>query len=51
MLFDTAGHRMTPSYAVKPGRRYRYYVSRPRRLFTAHAESGPSSQSAAGSFG
>jgi site-specific DNA recombinase len=29
MLFDTAGNRMTPSYAVKKGTRYRYYVSRP----------------------
>jgi hypothetical protein len=27
MLFDAAGNRMTPSYAVKNGRRYRYYVS------------------------
>ena len=30
MLFDAEGNRMTPSYAVKKGRRYRYYVSRPR---------------------
>jgi len=29
MLFDAAGNRMTPSYAVKQGTRYRYYVSRP----------------------
>jgi len=29
LLFDTEGNRMTPSYAVKKGRRYRYYVSRP----------------------
>jgi hypothetical protein len=29
MLFDTEGNQMTPSYAVKQGRRYRYYVSRP----------------------
>src|SRR6516164_7935636 len=28
MLFDTEGNRMTPSYAVEQGRRYRYYVSR-----------------------
>ena len=28
-LFDAEGNRMTPSYAVKKGRRYRYYVSRP----------------------
>ena len=30
MLFDATGNRMTPSYAVKKGTRYRYYVSRPR---------------------
>jgi hypothetical protein len=29
LLFDAAGHRMTPTHAVKGGRRYRYYVSRP----------------------
>jgi site-specific DNA recombinase len=29
MLSDTEGNRMTPSYVVKKGRRYRYYVSRP----------------------
>src|ERR1700738_2335723 len=29
MLFDAHGNRMTPSYAVKKGTRYRYYVSRP----------------------
>jgi site-specific DNA recombinase len=29
MLFDAEGNRMTPSYAVKQGARYRYYVSRP----------------------
>jgi DNA invertase Pin-like site-specific DNA recombinase len=28
MLFDRDGNRMTPSYAVKKGTRYRYYVSR-----------------------
>jgi site-specific DNA recombinase len=28
MLFDAEGNRMTPSYAVKKGTRYRYYVSR-----------------------
>jgi DNA invertase Pin-like site-specific DNA recombinase len=27
MLFDADGNRMTPSHAVKQGRRYRYYVS------------------------
>src|SRR5499433_2785544 len=34
MLFDHDGNRMTPSYAVKQGTRYRYYVSRP--LITKH---------------
>ena len=29
MLFDHDGNRMTPSYAMKKGTRYRYYVSRP----------------------
>jgi DNA invertase Pin-like site-specific DNA recombinase len=29
MVFDRDGNRMTPSYAVKKGTRYRYYVSRP----------------------
>jgi len=29
MLFDADGNRMTPSYAVKNGTRYHYYVSRP----------------------
>jgi len=29
MLFDAEGNRMTPSYVVKKGTRYRYYVSRP----------------------
>src|SRR6201987_3220544 len=29
MLFDREGNRMTPSYAVKQGARYRYYVSSP----------------------
>jgi len=28
MLFDRDGNRMTPTYAVKKGTRYRYYVSR-----------------------
>ena len=26
-LFDDRGNRMTPSYAIKKGVRYRYYVS------------------------
>jgi hypothetical protein len=28
LLFDAAGDRLSPSHAVKTGRRYRYYVSR-----------------------
>jgi hypothetical protein len=28
LLVDSAGQRLTPSHAVKNGRRYRYYVSR-----------------------
>ena len=34
LLYDRDGNRMTPSYAVKKGTRYRYYVSRP--LITRH---------------
>ena len=34
MLYDRDGNPMTPSYAVKKGTRYRYYVSRP--LITRH---------------
>ena len=29
IAFDGAGHRLTPSHAVKNGRRYRYYLSQP----------------------
>jgi site-specific DNA recombinase len=29
LLFDGEDHRMTPTHAIKNGRRYRYYVSRP----------------------
>jgi DNA invertase Pin-like site-specific DNA recombinase len=29
ILFDASGERLTPTHAVKAGRRYRYYVSRP----------------------
>jgi site-specific DNA recombinase len=29
LLFDDAGHRMTPTHATKAGVRYRYYVSLP----------------------
>src|SRR5260370_23254214 len=28
LLFDSEGHRMTPTHAIKKGTRYRYYVSR-----------------------
>ena len=35
-LFDDTGDRLTPSHAVKKGRRYRYYVS--RRLVTGTAQ-------------
>ena len=34
LLFDDAGNRMTPSHAVKTGKRYRYYVS--HNLVTGH---------------
>ena len=29
LAFDRSGNRLTPTYAVKGGRRYRYYVSAP----------------------
>jgi len=29
LLFDSEGHRMTPTHAIKKGTRYRYYISRP----------------------
>ncbi len=29
LIFDGEGHRMTPTHAVKKGKRYRYYVSAP----------------------
>jgi hypothetical protein len=28
LLFDSEGHRMTPTHAIKSGTRYRYYISR-----------------------
>ncbi len=28
-IFDTDGNRMTPTYVVKKGVRYRYYISTP----------------------
>jgi hypothetical protein len=38
-LFHEAGNRLTPSHAVKDGRRYRYYVS--RRLITGSTQEEP----------
>jgi site-specific DNA recombinase len=38
-LFDEAGERLTPSHAMKGGRRYHYYVSRP--LVTGMASQVP----------
>jgi hypothetical protein len=38
-IFDQAGNRLTPSHAVKDGRRYRYYVS--RRLVTGTSQEDP----------
>jgi len=29
LIFDGFGHRMSPTHAVKAGKRYRYYISRP----------------------
>jgi site-specific DNA recombinase len=29
LIFDSLGHRMSPTHAVKGGKRYRYYLSRP----------------------
>ncbi len=31
-VFDSEGRAMTPSHATKPGKRYRYYVTRPDQL-------------------
>ena len=39
LLFDDLGNRMTPSHAVKNGKRYRYYVSRP--LITGSRTAAP----------
>ena len=33
LLFDETGDRLTPSQAIKDGRRYRYYIS--QRLMQA----------------
>ncbi len=38
LLYDDEGERMSPSHAVKKGRRYRYYVS--RSLLTQTREAG-----------
>ena len=38
-IFDQAGNRLTPSHAVKDGRRYRYYVS--RGLVTGTSQKDP----------
>jgi hypothetical protein len=32
LVFDGEGRAMTPSHATKPGKRYRYYVTRPDQL-------------------
>ena len=37
-IFDETGDRLTPSYACKGGKRYRYYVS--RRLVTGASDDG-----------
>jgi site-specific DNA recombinase len=39
LLFDEHGEHMTPTHAVKNGRRYRYYISRP--LTTVPRETTP----------
>jgi len=39
LLYDDHGERMTPSHAVKKGKRYRYYVS--RSLITKNKETSP----------
>ncbi|MDB5406927.1 MAG: putative resolvase [Rhodospirillales bacterium] len=38
VIFDSNGDRLTPTHAVKKGKRYRYYVSRP--LLTQQREDG-----------
>ena len=32
LVFDGDGRAMTPSHATKPGRRYRYYITRPDQI-------------------
>ena len=37
-IFDARGNRMTPSYAIKNGVRYRYYIVRKRLAGTPHTK-------------
>jgi site-specific DNA recombinase len=37
LVFDGEGRAMTPSHATKPGRRYRYYITRPDQMAEAPA--------------
>ena len=37
LVFDGEGRAMTPSHATKPGKRYRYYITRPDQLDEAPA--------------
>jgi hypothetical protein len=37
LVFDGEGRAMTPSHATKPGKRYRYYITRPDQLGDAPA--------------
>jgi hypothetical protein len=52
LLFDADGNRMTPTHAVKKGRRYRYYVfppadhASPRRVTRRAAGPGPGDRAA-----
>jgi len=44
LIFDDRGNRMTPTYAVKKGARYRYYVSSALRggpVGAAYAQGAP----------
>jgi DNA invertase Pin-like site-specific DNA recombinase len=42
LIHDATGQRMTPTHAVKAGRRYRYYVS--RRLITSNSDEASDGQ-------
>jgi len=42
LILDATGQRMTPTHAVKAGRRYRYYVS--RRLITEQSDKASDGQ-------